>query len=63
MRFIGVLHRPHSKPRTPMNFRRDFIKFPLAATFAGALALTPLPSFAQSVTLLNVSYDLSLIHI
>ena len=40
-----------------MNFRRDFIKFPLAATFAGALALTPLPSFAQSVTLLNVSYD------
>ena len=40
-----------------MNFRRDFIKFPLAATFAGALALTALPSFAQSVTLLNVSYD------
>ena len=54
MRFIGVLHRPHSKPRTPMNFRRDFIKFPLAATFAGALALTALPSFSQSVTLLNV---------
>ena len=40
-----------------MSFRRDFIKFPLAATFAGALALTALPSFAQSVTLLNVSYD------
>ena len=40
-----------------MNFRRDFIKFPLAATFAGALALTALPSFAQPVTLLNVSYD------
>ena len=40
-----------------MNFRRDFIKFPLAAAFAGALALTAWPSFAQSVTLLNVSYD------
>ena len=40
-----------------MSLRRDFIKFPLAATFAGALALTALPSFAQSVTLLNVSYD------
>jgi sulfate/thiosulfate-binding protein len=40
-----------------MSFRRDFIKFPLAAVFAGSLALTALPSFAQSVTLLNVSYD------
>ena len=40
-----------------MNFRRDFIKFPLAAALAGSLALTALPSFAQSVTLLNVSYD------
>ena len=40
-----------------MNFRRDFIKFPLAAALVGGLALTALPSFAQSVTLLNVSYD------
>lgn len=40
-----------------MNFRRDFIKFPLAAALAGSLALAALPSFAQSVTLLNVSYD------
>ena len=40
-----------------MNFRRNFIKFPFAAVLAGSLALTALPSFAQSVTLLNVSYD------
>ncbi len=40
-----------------MNFRRDFIKFPFAAALVGGLALTALPSFAQSVTLLNVSYD------
>ena len=40
-----------------MNFRRDFIKFPFAAALVGSLALTALPSFAQSVTLLNVSYD------
>lgn len=40
-----------------MNLRRDFIKIPLAAAFAGALTLTALPSFVQQVTLLNVSYD------
>jgi sulfate transport system substrate-binding protein len=40
-----------------MSLRRDFIKIPLAAAFASALTLTALPSFAQSVTLLNVSYD------
>jgi sulfate/thiosulfate transport system substrate-binding protein len=40
-----------------MNLRRDFIKFPLAAALAGALTLAALPSHAQSVTLLNVSYD------
>ena len=40
-----------------MNFRRDFIKFPFAAALVSSLALTALPSFAQSVTLLNVSYD------
>ena len=40
-----------------MNLRRDFIKIPLAAAFAGALTLTALPSLAQQVTLLNVSYD------
>ena len=40
-----------------MNFRRDFIKFPLAAALAGSLALAAVPSFAQGLTLLNVSYD------
>ena len=40
-----------------MSLRRDFIKIPLAAAVAGALSLTALPSLAQSVTLLNVSYD------
>jgi sulfate/thiosulfate transport system substrate-binding protein len=40
-----------------MNHRRDFIKIPLAAFIAGAIALTALPSFAQQLTLLNVSYD------
>jgi sulfate transport system substrate-binding protein len=40
-----------------MNFRRDFIKFPFDAVLVGSLALTALPSFAQSVTLLKVSYD------
>ena len=40
-----------------MNFRRNFIKFPFAVALAGSLALTALPSFAQSVTLLNVSND------
>ena len=40
-----------------MNYRRNFIKFPFAVALAGSLALTALPSFAQFVTLLNVSYD------
>ena len=40
-----------------MNFRRNFIKFPFAVALAGSLALTALPSFAQFVTLLNVSND------
>jgi len=40
-----------------MNLRRDFLKIPLAATVAAALSLTALPSLAQQVTLLNVSYD------
>jgi sulfate/thiosulfate transport system substrate-binding protein len=40
-----------------MKLRRDFIKFPLAAAVASALTLAALPSHAQSVTLLNVSYD------
>jgi len=40
-----------------MSLRRNFIKIPLAAALAGAMTLTALPSFAQSVTLLNVSYD------
>jgi sulfate/thiosulfate transport system substrate-binding protein len=40
-----------------MNHRRDFIKIPLATFIAGAFALISLPSLAQPVTLLNVSYD------
>jgi sulfate/thiosulfate transport system substrate-binding protein len=42
-----------------MSLRRDFIKIPLAAALAGALAVPALPVFAQQqpVTLLNVSYD------
>ena len=40
-----------------MQLRRHFIKFPLASILASSLALTALPSFAQGVTLLNVSYD------
>ena len=40
-----------------MSHRRDFIKLSLGAAAAASIALTALPSFAQSVTLLNVSYD------
>ena len=40
-----------------VSLRRDFIKIPLAAALAGTVALTALPSRAQQVTLLNVSYD------
>lgn len=40
-----------------MSFRRDFIKLSLGAAIAAGIAMTALPSFAQSVTLLNVSYD------
>ena len=40
-----------------MSLRRDFIKIPLAAALAGAMALSALPAHAQTVTLLNVSYD------
>jgi len=40
-----------------MSLRRDFIKLSLGAAAATSIALTALPSFAQSVTLLNVSYD------
>ena len=40
-----------------MSLRRDFIKLSLGAAAAAGMALTALPSFAQGVTLLNVSYD------
>lgn len=40
-----------------MSLRRDFIKIPAAAAAAGALGLTGLPTLAQSLQLLNVSYD------
>jgi sulfate/thiosulfate transport system substrate-binding protein len=40
-----------------MSLRRDFIKIPLALAAAVGLGLAGLPSLAQQVTLLNVSYD------
>jgi sulfate transport system substrate-binding protein len=40
-----------------MSHRRDFIKIPLAVAAAGTLALTGLPTLAQPLQLLNVSYD------
>ncbi|MFC5497273.1 sulfate ABC transporter substrate-binding protein [Caenimonas terrae] len=40
-----------------MSLRRDFIKIPLAAALAGALALPARAVLAGPVTLLNVSYD------
>ncbi|VTU25965.1 sulfate ABC transporter substrate-binding protein [Variovorax sp. RA8] len=40
-----------------MSYRRNFIKLSLAAAAAAGIALTASPSFAQGVTLLNVSYD------
>ena len=40
-----------------MSQRRDFIKIPLAASLAAAMTFAALPALAQSVQLLNVSYD------
>jgi sulfate/thiosulfate transport system substrate-binding protein len=40
-----------------MSLRRDFIKIPLTLAAAAGLALTGLPSLAQPLQLLNVSYD------
>jgi sulfate/thiosulfate-binding protein len=40
-----------------MSLRRDFIKLSIGAAVAGGMALSALPSFAQTVNLLNVSYD------
>jgi sulfate transport system substrate-binding protein len=40
-----------------MSLRRDFIKIPLALAAAAGLSLAGVPSFAQQVQLLNVSYD------
>ncbi|MGE4331419.1 sulfate ABC transporter substrate-binding protein [Diaphorobacter sp.] len=40
-----------------MNFKRILIKLPIAAGLTSVIALTAQPSFAQSVNLLNVSYD------
>lgn len=58
MRCIGDLHRTAFHKRKPlMNVRRDFIKFPLAAALLAGMALTALPSLAQPVQFLNVSYD------
>ena len=40
-----------------MSLRRDFIKLSIGTALAGSMALAALPSFAQTVNLLNVSYD------
>jgi sulfate transport system substrate-binding protein len=40
-----------------MSLRRDFIKIPLALGAAAGLSLTGLPTLAQPLQLLNVSYD------
>jgi len=40
-----------------MTIRRHFIKFPALLALSSALALTAGPAMAQSLTLLNVSYD------
>ncbi len=40
-----------------MKIRRHFIKFPVAAGLIAGLTLSALPALAQSVQLLNVSYD------
>jgi len=40
-----------------MSLRRDFIKIPLAIAAAGGLGLAGMPSIAQPLQLLNVSYD------
>ena len=40
-----------------MSLRRDFIKLSLGAVLAGAMSLAAAPSWAQTINLLNVSYD------
>ncbi|MCT9812216.1 sulfate ABC transporter substrate-binding protein [Acidovorax sp. Be4] len=40
-----------------MTIRRHFIKFPVLLALTSSLALTAAPAMAQSLTLLNVSYD------
>ena len=40
-----------------MSLRRDFIKLSLGAALGAGMALSALPSLAQTVQLLNVSYD------
>src|SRR5689334_14592999 len=47
----------HQQREHPMSLRRDFIKIPLALGAAAVLGLTGLPTLAQPLQLLNVSYD------
>src|SRR5687767_12204123 len=47
----------HFLSRNTMSLRRDFIKLSLGAVLGAGTALTALPSLAQAVQLLNVSYD------
>jgi sulfate/thiosulfate-binding protein len=47
----------HNSEQNTMNLRRDFIKLSLGTALASGIALTALPASAQTVNLLNVSYD------
>src|SRR5690348_16622702 len=53
----GFQNAPHRQQGRSMSLRRDFIKIPLTLAAAAALSLTGLPSLAQPLQLLNVSYD------
>src|SRR4051812_29335703 len=53
----GFQNAPHQQQGRSMSLRRDFIKIPLAIAAAAGLGLTGLPSIAQPLQLLNVSYD------
>src|SRR5262245_2924181 len=56
-RSAGFQNAPHRQTGPSMSLRRDFIKIPLAIAAAAGLGLTGLPSIAQPLQLLNVSYD------
>src|SRR5438132_918474 len=53
----GFQNAPIEQQGRSMSQRRDFIKIPLAIAVAGVMSLSGLPSIAQPLQLLNVSYD------